>query len=113
MIFRAKDHCYSPLVLLNTIHTGQLKYFLGNHFKKKWANPGLFLFIFVLFSLQFKSYKLKKLRWSAWDLNLQLQDGRYRQNHGAMAIIGQCYCFMYNMGQKNSIDYLDVLTIYM
>ena len=28
-------------------------------FKKKWANPGLFLFIFVLFSLQFQ-YKLKK-----------------------------------------------------
>ena len=26
----------------------------------KWANPGLFLFIFVLFSLQFQ-YKLKKM----------------------------------------------------
>ena len=30
-----------------------------NSFFKKWANPGLFLFIFVLFSLQFQ-YKLKK-----------------------------------------------------
>ena len=28
-------------------------------FFKKWANLGLFLFIFVLFSLQFQ-YKLKK-----------------------------------------------------
>ena len=31
----------------------------GNHLIKKWANPGLFLFIFVLFVLQFQ-YKLKK-----------------------------------------------------
>ena len=29
------------------------------NFFEKWANPGLFLFIFVLFSLQFQ-YKLKK-----------------------------------------------------
>ena len=28
-------------------------------FKKNWANPGLFLIIFVLFTLQFKN-KLKK-----------------------------------------------------
>ena len=34
----------------------------------KWANPGLFLFNFVLFSLQFQ-YKLKKHRWCAWDSN--------------------------------------------
>ena len=34
-----------------------LKYFYS--FFKKWANPGLFLFIFVLFSLQFQC-KLKK-----------------------------------------------------
>ena len=33
---------------------------LNNFFlKKNWANPGLSLFIFVLFSLQFQ-YKLKK-----------------------------------------------------
>ena len=30
-----------------------------NLFLKKWANPGLFLFIFVLFLLQFQ-HKLKK-----------------------------------------------------
>ena len=30
-----------------------------NCFLKKWTNPGLFLFIFVLFALQFQ-YKLKK-----------------------------------------------------
>ena len=51
---------------------------------KKWANPGLFLFIFVLFLLQFQ-YKLKKHRWCAWDSNPGPQDGRRRQNHGAMA----------------------------
>ena len=50
----------------------------------KWANPGLFLFIFVLFSLQIQ-YKLKKHRWCAWDSNPGLQDGRRRRNHGAMA----------------------------
>ena len=27
---------------------------------KKWANPGLFFLNFVLFSLQFQYYKLKK-----------------------------------------------------
>ena len=27
-------------------------------FLKKWANPGLFLFILVLFSLQFQLYQL-------------------------------------------------------
>ena len=42
-----------------------------------------FLFIFILFLLQFK-YKLKKLSYCAWDLNPGLQDGRRRQNHGAM-----------------------------
>ena len=26
----------------------------------KWANPGLFFFIFVIFSIQFQYYKLKK-----------------------------------------------------
>ena len=53
-------------------------------FLKKWANPGLFLFNFVLFSLQFQ-YKLKKHRWCAWNSNLGPQDGRHRQNQGAMA----------------------------
>ena len=48
---------------------------------KKWATPGLFLFIFVIFSIQFQSYKLK----NAWDSNLGPQDGRRRRNHGAMA----------------------------
>ena len=50
----------------------------------KWANPGLFFFIFVLFLLQFQ-HKLKKHRWCAWDSNPGPQDGRHRRNHGAMA----------------------------
>ena len=46
--------------------------------------PASFLFIFVLFLLQFQ-YKLKKRRWCAWDSNPGPQDGRRRRNHGAMA----------------------------
>ena len=43
---------------------------------------------FCLFSF-FSHYNFntiwKKHRWCAWDSNLGLQDGRHRQNHGAMA----------------------------
>ena len=53
-------------------------------FFKKWANPSLFWFIFILFSLQFQ-HKLKKHRWCAWDSNPGPQDGRRRWNHRAMA----------------------------
>ena len=64
---------------------------------KKWANPGLFLYIFVLlvrlgFTFQFKwqIYNLnninwKKRRWCAWDSNLGRQDGRRRRIHWAIA----------------------------
>ena len=45
---------------------------------KKWANPGLFLFIFILFSL---IIQIVKLRWCAWDSNPRLHNGRHRQNH--------------------------------
>ena len=48
-----------------------------------FKNGPIFLFIFVLFSLQFQ-YKLKKHRWCAWDSNPGPQDGRRRRNHGAM-----------------------------
>ena len=61
-------------------------------FFKKWNNPGLFLFIFVLFTLQFKwqiynlnNIKWKKRRWCAWDSNPERQDVRHRQIHWAMA----------------------------
>ena len=37
--------------------------------KTKCANPGHFLLIFVLLSLQIQSYKLKKHRWCGWDSN--------------------------------------------
>ena len=52
----------------------------------KWANPGLFLFIFVLFSSQFK-YKLKKHRCCAWGSNPGPQDGRCGRIHWAMAAL--------------------------
>ena len=54
----------------------------------KWANPGLFLFIFVRFTVpiqmtivQFEQYKLKKHRWCDWDSNPGQQNGRRRQIH--------------------------------
>ena len=55
--------------------------------------PASFSFIFVLFTLQF-NYKLKKHRWSAWDLNPGPQDGRRRQNHGAMAATKKTIFFL-------------------
>ena len=56
----------------------------------KWANPGLFLLIFVLFTFQFKWQiynlnKLKKHRCCAWDSNPEPQDGMCRRIHWAMA----------------------------
>ena len=58
----------------------------------KWANPGLFLFIFVLFTFQFKwqIYNLNNInwnkhRWCAWDSNPGWQDGRRRKIHWAIA----------------------------
>ena len=57
-------------------------------FLKIWDNSGLF-FVFVLFSfqyqLQFQQHKWIKRSWCAWDSNWAAQDGRRRQNHGAMA----------------------------
>ena len=44
-------------------------------FKKRWAYPGLFSFIFVLFSPQFK-YKLKMRWFCVWRSNPGPQDGR-------------------------------------
>ena len=51
-----------------------------NKFFFKSANPGLFLFIFVLFSLITISIIQieKKRRWCAWDSNPGPQDGRHR-----------------------------------
>ena len=51
----------------------------------KWANPGLFLFIFVNFLDTISIKNGKKHSWCAWDSNPGPQDGRRRQNHGAMA----------------------------
>ena len=44
-----------------------------------------FLFIFVLFTSQFNNSNWKKHSLCAWDSNRQMQDGRRRQNHRAMA----------------------------
>ena len=48
----------------------------------KWANPGLFLLIFVLFTFQFKwqIYNLNKLNWKSVDgvLGSQTQGGRWK-----------------------------------
>ena len=49
------------------------------------ANPSLFFVYFNPFLHHKSITNWKKRRWSAWDLNLGPQDGRCRQNHGAMA----------------------------
>ena len=62
-----------------------LQGFQAISFIKNGPIPASFLFIFVLFSLQFQKYKLKKHRYCAWDSNPGPQDGRRRRSHGAMA----------------------------
>ena len=57
------------------------KDYRSNTFLKNCANPGLFLVIFVLFTIQFKwqLYKLKKRKWCTWDSNPGPQDvGAYK-----------------------------------
>ena len=53
----------------------------------KWANPGLFCLFLSSSQYHFNNTNRKKCRWCAWNLNLGLQDGRPRQNHGAMAML--------------------------
>ena len=62
------------------------------YFLKNGPIPASFLFIFVLFTFQFKwqIYNLnninwKKHRWCAWDSNPGRQDGRRRRIHWAIA----------------------------
>ena len=56
-----------------------------NIFFKYGPIPASFSFIFVLFTPRF-NYKLKKRRLCAWDSNPELQDGKRRQNYGAMVV---------------------------
>ena len=53
---------------------------------KKYGPIPASLCLFLLFSrYNFNNTNWKKHRWCAWDSNLGPQDGRRRQNHGAMA----------------------------
>ena len=68
---------------------------------RKLANPGLFLFIFVLFPFQFiwQMYNLNNINWKkcrrcVWDSNPGRQDGRQRRIHCAMAAPPYCKWFM-------------------
>ena len=57
----------------------------GAFFKKMGQSRPLFC-LFLFFShYNFNNTNCKKCRWCAWDLNPGPQDGRHRQNHGAMA----------------------------
>ena len=67
-----------------TIECSLIRTMSTTSFFKYVLIPASFTFIFVLFTSLF-NYKLKKLRWCAWDLHPEPQDGRRRQNHGAMA----------------------------
>ena len=83
-----------PTTVIHSLNTVICKfYFLSTPsnsrslflFLKKWAaNPGLFLFIFVIFHYNFNTTNWKKRRWCAWDSNPGAQYGRHRWNHGAM-----------------------------
>ena len=63
----------------------------------KWANPGYFLFILVLFSLQFK-YKFKKHRCSAWgshpgpqnDEHSKMPESRYKSKWTGKMLMLKC-----------------------
>ena len=67
------------------------------------VNPGLFLVYFCPFliptsiTVSISTIQLKKHRWCALDLNPWPQDGRRRQNHGAMVaalIINRFTCLV-------------------
>ena len=53
-------------------------------FLKNGPIPASFLFIFVLFALQFQKYKTGN-RWCAWGSNPQSQDVSHKRYHRAMA----------------------------
>ena len=88
LTFLQEKHYISPCPILEASQTIMFSHVLGIFDSRmffKWANPGLFLFIFVLSRFNFKNTNWKKLRWCALDSNPLPQVGRRRQNHGAMA----------------------------
>ena len=78
-MFLIKNSIVSAFFVL--IQTSERKFL--NSFLKMGQSRPLFLFIFVLYSLQFQIYIFKTQRWCACDSNPRPQDGRLRQYHGA------------------------------
>ena len=73
------------LKFLSVFLTWTRAYFYSkNTFNNKYFSNGPIKASFVLFTSQTK-YKLEKCRCCAWDSNLELQDGRCRRIHWAMA----------------------------
>ena len=72
-----------PLVQSSAVHISLLLYY----FFKKWANYGLFLFIFVFSTCQ----NFMKAIWCAWDSNPWRQDGSRRRLHSAMTATPSYY----------------------
>ena len=71
-----------------------------------FVHPGLFFVYFRPFLIPITnklSFNLnwKKHKWCAWDLNTGLQDGRRRQNHGAMAAALWLICLEANYSKQN------------
>ena len=52
--------------------------------------PASFVLILFFSCNNFKNTNWKKRRWCAWYSNLGLQDGKRRQNHGAMTATTRC-----------------------
>ena len=67
-------------ISLKLAGVGPFYKYLGTYLFFKWPNPGLILFIFVLFTFQFKwkfiiwTIKIKKQRCCVWDSNPGSQD---------------------------------------
>ena len=84
-------------ILVTLIHPVKVEYFslhaVARFFLKKWANPSLFFVYFCSFLVTISIQIEKKHRWCPWDSNLGPQDGRRRQNHGAMQppTVARCY----------------------
>ena len=83
----------------NCIRISMRKYLF--FFKKMGQSRPLFLFSFIS-HYNFNTNWIKH-RWCAWDSNPQLQNGRRRQNHGAMAATLK-YLFLLTMSAITSIE---------
>ena len=84
------DHHHGQcLVFLFSCHISNLMAKKLVFFKKNGPIPASFCLFLSFSRYNFNNSNWKKRRWCAWDSNPGPQDGRRRQNHGAMAATQQ------------------------